>query len=301
MTIPEFFLLVFLFSAIVACIVYLIYGSFRSGRTMGGVYILYAPPGEGKSYVATHLVLKYLKNNRKTFTNFPVISPDMKYCSNLWQKQFMQKNIYDSAIFIDESYKDYNSREYKTFSKDDHDWFATSGHNQNSVWLLTQNPQRIDTIIREVANFYVFVEKTEIPLLDIPLCFNLYYYRSEEEMRVSKYGFSEPWLQQRIWFNWYVASSYDTRFFRKPAKNIYEGKTWFDVFKEKDFVFVPPVPSGIAWLKIQINRLADKALNYMMDKIPWDVGKRLDRNLDYEVKKEEEKKLGEEMFKDDNE
>ena len=191
----------------------------------------------------------------------------------------MKKNIFNSAIFIDESYKDFNSREYKTFSKDDHDWFATSGHNQNSVWLLTQNPQRIDTIIREVANFYVFVEKVEIPLLDIPLYFRLYYYRSEEEMRVSKYGLAEPWDYQRIWFNWYVASSYDTRFFRKNTELLYQGLTWLQIFAERNFEFKPPIPSGIAFLKMVIYTRMDRIKTYM-ENLYGDIGRRFDRNLE---------------------
>ena len=269
---------------------------------MGGVYILYAPPGEGKSYVATHLILEYLRKGRDTYSNFPVISPDMKLVSRMWNKKLMKENIFDSAIFIDESYKDFNSREYKTFTKDDHDWFATSGHNQNSIWLLTQNPQRIDVVIREVANFYVAVEKVEIPLLEIPIYFWLYYYRSEEEMRVSKYGFAEPWDTQRIWFNWFTASSYDTRFFRKPTITLYHGKTWFDVFEEKNFEYKPPVPSGMAFLKMAIYRGIDKLVVRMKAiHIPTygDIGARLDKSLEKEEEQEDLNRISEELFEND--
>lgn len=289
----EIFIAVIIFLLLLAFCIYWIYGGFRSGRQTGGVYMLYAPPSEGKTYVATSLILDYLRSGRLTFSNYPVISPDMKLISKVWKKEMMKEQIQGAAIFIDESYKDYNSREYKTFSRDDHDWFATSGHNENSVWLLTQNPQRIDVVIREVVNFYVFVEKKEIPLLGIPLFFNLYYFRSEEDMKVSKYGFAEPWDVQRIWFNWFTAASYDTRYFRKPYDKPYLGYDWNIALLERGFVYKPPIPTGIAWLKIELNRQREQIYIMVQKRVSVFLsylGRRNDRNLEKDNERFEEKK-----------
>jgi len=286
----EIFIGLWIIAIIIIAAVWIIYGGYRAGRVSGGVYCVYAPPGEGKTYIATALILEYLKQGRQVFSNFPVITPDLKYQTKFWQKSLMKEQIQKSVIVIDESYKDYNSREYKTFSKDDHDWFATSGHNENSIYLLTQNPQRIDTVIREIVNFYIFVEKVEIPLLGIPLFFRLFYFRSEEDMRVSKYGMVEPWDVQKFWFNWYCASSYDTKFFRRPYDKPYIGTDWIKKLEEKKFYYHPPNASGIAYLKLYLNNrwddiitMASRRYNSFMSQI----GQKNDESLEHEEQKEE--------------
>lgn len=203
--------------AILISIVYIYFKFFykNTGRLHGGVYVIFAPPGEGKSYIATALALKFMEEGRKVFTNYPVVSIDGEHVSMYWERQFMEKNACGSVIIIDEAYRDYSSREFKSFTKDDHTWFATTGHNEISLYLITQNPQRIDLIIREVVNVWLKVRKVEIPILEIPLLFVVDAYLSEMELAAAAVGRVSPYYTERYWFKKRVALAYDTRFFRK--------------------------------------------------------------------------------------
>ena len=66
-----------LIGALVILTVFFVYLKFiykNTGRLHGGVYCIFAPPGEGKSYIATALALRFMEEGRKVFTNLPGVS-----------------------------------------------------------------------------------------------------------------------------------------------------------------------------------------------------------------------------------
>lgn len=212
------------------------------GRTQGGVFIVFAPPGEGKSYVGTAIGLELMKDNVIVFSNWPIVSVDGKYCSRKYEgkEKMQQRNLNGCAVLIDESYKEFSSRKWESFTDEDHDWLATSGHNEMIMYFFTQNVARIDKVIREVLNLVLEVHKIKIPFFDLPLWFTVYSYLSIEDMQQSKWHDIQPYKTERFRFTVDVALAYDTKFFKKhTGEPVYMGQSWIDWYKEQGIEYQP--------------------------------------------------------------
>ncbi|TGC06979.1 zonular occludens toxin domain-containing protein [Methanolobus halotolerans] len=105
------------------------------------------------------------------FTNFPVEHPKKGF-TNVWKSELAKQNITDSMIVIDEAYRNYNSRDYKTFQKDEHTFFATNRHLNNDIFLIAHNPARIDVVIREITEEFILMHCHKLPFLRWPLWFS---------------------------------------------------------------------------------------------------------------------------------
>ena len=210
-----------------------------SGRMMGGVFIIMAPPSEGKTFVAVDWALKLMEEGVKVYSNFPIQSVDGKYCSYVFRKELMRENLNGCAIFIDEGYTMFNSRKYMEFADEDHDWFATSGHNEMMIFIIVQNANRIDKVIREVLNLLYVIEKVKIPIIDLPLYFRVYGFLDVEEVKLWKAGYIDPYSYERVRFSVDTALAYDTRYFRKEVKPPHEGNTWIEEYKSYGLEFEP--------------------------------------------------------------
>ena len=154
------------------------------------VKIIFAAPGEGKSYYATKQAYDALKKGRVVFSNYPIITP-AGLSSCIWESTHCHENVQDSLIIIDEAYRDMSSRDFKDFTKEEHTFFATNRHNNNDVLLLAQNPARIDVILREITSEFLFMRKVSIPFTwwlnkleacNLPLVFVAYGYLLETLM-----------------------------------------------------------------------------------------------------------------------
>lgn len=141
----------------------------------------------------------------------------------VWTPDLVHESIHDALIVIDEAYRDYNSRSFKSFSGDEHTFFATNGHNNLDIVLIAQNPARVDVVIREMTNIYFFVRKLSLPFVSRPLAFRVLGFLDELSMssRDPKMAYSS----ELVWFRKYVAQAYDTHYFRKSSQE-HTGITW---------------------------------------------------------------------------
>lgn len=231
------------------------------------IYLIWAPPSEGKSYIGTHLGVNYLLNsNRKVYSNYPIVyhkklplvqrglnigrkllkkpvKPEKIFSSLKWEENYIYMGIHDSVIILDEAYmyKGFSSRHKMT--DDQHSFFATTGHDNNLVYLIAQHYNRLELIMRENANYWIFVRKTNNPLSRVvkegeagregelkPLFFNAEYYLSEDDFKFRRIHKTEYKIE-RIWFNKRVAMAYDTKKFRKPSKP-FKPVSWLELEKE---------------------------------------------------------------------
>lgn len=233
------------------------------GRLMGGVFVIMAPPGEGKSYVATAIALELMYQGVKVFSNFPILSVDGQYCSYEFKKEYMTENLNGCAVFIDEGYVWFSSRKYMEFTDDDHQWFATSGHNEMMIFIIVQNINRVDKVIREVLNLLYVVEKVKIPIIDLPLWFTVNAFLDVDDLKFFKMGFVDPYSTERFRFTVDVALAYDTKFFRKESRPPFKGKTWIDVYEEAGYEFVPVQLNILQKIKYRSGRKITSWLVYM--------------------------------------
>lgn len=219
----------------------------KTGRLMGGLFVVVGKPGNGKTYIVTHKILEYLRDGRRVFSNFPVVSIDGKLCSRVLEEdKVLTENMNRAVIVRDEAQKIHWSRNYKRFTEEDRNFFSETGHHEISCYEITQHEMRIDTVIRDCANYYLEVEKFEIPFLEMPLFFTVTWWTSAEEMHNALYHPEiEPFDVERIWFSKDVANAYDTRFFGHDCRLPYDGKTWIQFYKEK---IDDDHPDGYEWV-----------------------------------------------------
>lgn len=202
------------------------------------IYIIWGLPGEGKSYYATHLAIKLLKNNKKVYTNFPIRyfkkqgvirrllnkllkkeNKTIEYNSFVWEDNFIYEDLVDSTIIIDEGYRNFSSRESWNFSKDMHTFFATNRHNNLDIYVIAQNPARLDRIIREMSNIFYNVTKWINPITGNPLWFSVQGYSDISDMGIEKIRGNKNLRisHERIFFKKDISQAYDTHFYRKES------------------------------------------------------------------------------------
>lgn len=227
----------------------------------GLIYVVFAPPRQGKTFFCTKKALEALKKgNEKVFTNYPI---RLEYLTNkqkikniflwlfrkklikpkilssfVWKREYMKDNIYDSLIIWDEAYRDLSSREWKTFTKDDHTWFATNGHNLNDIYVIAQNYNRVDIVIREMANYFIYIKK-KMFLWHFFLYFIAEFYISEDDFRMRKRDADACFFRQRFLKSKEVMNAYDTHYWRN-YKQQKEYITWDEYLKNE----IPSIPSS---------------------------------------------------------
>jgi len=202
------------------------------------IYIIWAPPKEGKTYYATQLALKEMRSGkRRVLSNYPIICKvplslfsrvrnlfrkdkikEKIISSYVWKPEYVYSGIHDSMIIIDESYRDYSSRKFKDFNVDIHTFFATNGHDMNDIYLITQHPNRIDVIIREMTNIFYHVKK--IGIGKRALLFFIRGYLSEEDFIRRKSDKGATYSRKFLIASKYVKNSYDYRFFKNTKPPI---------------------------------------------------------------------------------
>lgn len=195
------------------------------------IYIIWAPPRKGKTYYATWWATQILKkiakgkgNKKHVFSNYPIYHK--KWGSSLYlDRDTLNYDITDSLIIFDEAYRDFNSRTFYKFTKKEHTFFATNGHDNNDIVLIAHGINRVDSVIREMVDTYFFVKKYGIPFKDKPIVFNIEGYIdlidiAQRHRRNTAH--SSFWLR----FDKKIAKAYDTHFFRKPDNPDIEFISW---------------------------------------------------------------------------
>lgn len=185
------------------------------------IYLIWGPPGAGKTYFATREALRQHGKGRSVYSNYPVVDARSGWSSYVWKPEYIYETVTDAVIIIDEAYRDYSSREYRKFNADMHTFFATQRHNDLDVFLIAQNPARIDVVIREIVNVFYYVRKWfELPLVRIPLGFTVTGYLTEEDMNSRATDAKAIYSRERIIYSPRVAAAYDTHYFRAGEQTL---------------------------------------------------------------------------------
>lgn len=195
------------------------------------IHVWFGAPRQGKTYSVTRLAILRMMKGRRVYSNYPIITRGKQiFSSMVWQGDMIYENIHNCDIVIDEAYRDYSSRKYQNFSIDQHTFFATNGHNDIDIHLITQNPARIDLIIREIVNFYHWVNKVELPW-GRPLYFRDYVYLLEADM-ISR-SKERTFMINRYLFRKIYAEAYDTLYYRKQGEKPYEPTPWLEAIEKE--------------------------------------------------------------------
>lgn len=225
------------------------------------IYLICAPPRQGKTYFATSIARSLLrpsghlfwkKSGKTVYSNYPIVDKKIHDCEHCglskkdcfkkkcnffistlqWRPEYIYENVQDSTIIIDEAYRDFSSRSYKDFDKDKHTFFATNGHQNNDIYIIAQNASRVDVILREMTNELYFVRKFSIPFTTRPLWFIVDVYHDLNEMgKLTPSPFAVT-KKKLVIFKKNVARAYDTHFFRKNEPS-FTAKTWLEVLNNK--------------------------------------------------------------------
>jgi hypothetical protein len=199
------------------------------------IYIITGAPRQGKSYWFTREINRLMKKAhqkrkkgkpyRKVFSNFPVITP---WGATLkWTPNLSRESIYDSDIFIDEAYRDFNSRNYRNFSDDEHSFFALNGQNGNDIYLIAHSHNRLDTVIREMTNIIYYIKKVSIPFVELPLWFRVESYLDEMAINQRYTNKNAIYGVEHVFFSKKIADTYNTHFFRQEGDRI-DFPSWID-------------------------------------------------------------------------
>lgn len=238
----------------------------RRGRMYGGIHILVAPPSGGKSYLITAIVNEiFNEGTRRVYSNFPIRTRDGKHCSYYWEPKLMFENLSGNVLVLDEAHKYFWSRDFKSFDQKDKDWWSTTGHNEVTVYVLTQELARIDCIITDKATMIWDIEKVQIPILEIPLYFRVTQWASKEAYTAAFRGMmaKPPIAVKFYFFNQSIADMYDTHYFRANFGDPYIGMTWDEYEKKQGRPIKPPYPTKYQ----QVCMYADEKKQYVINTV----------------------------------
>lgn len=260
-------ILFFLVAGLIVFVGFLILMAFttgfkNTGRKMGGLNLLFGPPSNGKSYIATEAGLDFMKRGRKCFSNYMIRSVDGRYCSRVWKKGMMKENLTGSVIIWDELQVDFFSRMFKDTTIDEVAWFTKLAQYEITIYMVTQHFDNLDIILRRVVNNWIFVEKVTIPFFDIPLFFRVYTFSSLDQYNEWMHGRAEPDNYERFFFSKDIASAYDTKWFAKDDRKEFEGTLWTDYYKAKGLEL--GLPEDVS-LITRYNRFVYKTLSNLVD------------------------------------
>lgn len=201
----------------------------------GGLYCIRARPGNGKSYVATAIAIAFMLIGRKVFTNYPIVYNNgfrVLESRALEKEMLLNENLNGSVIIIDEAWQWFWSRNFKGFTDEWTQFFSTLSQKEISLYYIVQSEDRIDTIVNDCANLFAEVEKTEIPVLEMPVCFTVSWYCEEIEMQLARTKQNvDPYHVERFWFDRYIAQAFDTKFFGSDKREPFEGEVWTSYLK----------------------------------------------------------------------
>ena len=123
-------------------------------------------PGSSKTLYATALAVKYMKKGRPVFSNYPISYKKRGeiYTSYKLTKNMLREKSFPvgSVLFIDEAQMWFGSREWKEFKKEDLLLFSQHRHFGYEMYLITQHPARLDTVIREIANIFWILDRYKL-------------------------------------------------------------------------------------------------------------------------------------------
>lgn len=205
------------------------------------IYIIWGHPGQGKSFFGTAMAVRGLEAGKKVFTNYPVFTG--KKSSLIWRPEFagLPNPPTRCTIIIDEAYRNYNSRKFAGFTIAEHTYFATNRHNELDIYLIAQNPARIDVTIREISQF-ILMKKVQIPILKFIIGFKAEFYEMLEDLSARKAGQKSHYAIEWIWWSKKIARAYDTHFYGIKDVSDFEGEPWVQPEEKQETVIKLKLP-----------------------------------------------------------
>lgn len=233
--------------------------------------VIIGAPGEGKTMEATRRAVSDMKRGFDVYTNWRVETPDKKYCSMMWKKEYAVQYIRNSKIYIDEAWKDYNSNTWKDITQPEHEFFAMCRHYGNDITVITQSDARIATLIKEIGEIHL-VKKFKILFWTIG--FYIKFYDSLEAFKQRYFAKGEkPYYRHEFHlFSRYVAKSYDTHQNTKLGQMPFIGEKW-----NKNDEIIASLEKENKILKIE-NKKIRESINKIDAKV-YSVIKKVCRNL----------------------
>lgn len=196
------------------------------------VYIVWGHPGQGKSYSCTFFAIDAMRKGKPVFSNYPIVTPDGKSTMK-WKPEYasLPHPPTNAVIVVDEAYRDYNSRKYQNFSTEEHTYFATNRHNNLDIYLVAQNPARLDVTIREISQFILC---KKLGFMGLVLGFKLEYFEFLEDLSRRKAGDKQAHYKvEYLLFRRKVAKSYDTKYYGINSAIPFKGELWQSVEGDK--------------------------------------------------------------------
>ena len=172
-------------------------------------------------------IKKKKTSKTKVFSNYPIY--DKKFGASLfWDGETINYHISDSLIIIDEAYRYYSSRKWQKFTTQEHTFFATNGHNNNDIIFIVHGINRLDPVIREMADAFFYIKKVTLPFMKRPLYFKIEVFNDEFEIAQRYSGNSHHGIVYK-WFKKRVANAYNTHFFREIEIPDFKYLSWSDL------------------------------------------------------------------------
>lgn len=201
------------------------------------IYIIWGPPGAGKSYYATRWAVSELnrtgKRAKKVYSNYPIVQKKKNkvLSSYKWKPELVYENIYNSIVFIDEAYRDYNSRDYRNFTDDLQVFFSTQRHNDDDLVLISPNPARIDKVIREMTNLFIYIIPHRFLIFRTPIYFTAESFLSFEDFPLRFKNPAYVYGKEHYFYQKKISRCYDTKQFRNESEE-YVPELWYNAEDE---------------------------------------------------------------------
>lgn len=131
-------------------------GKFFGSVATGRIYIFYGKMGSGKTTNAVREVIRYWKENKPVWVNFPITQLPEKKSEEISPIYFEDNpegilSMRGGLFVIDEAYMTLNSREWATLPKSVFTAFTHVRKLEMTVIIIAQSWMRIDKSIREVT------------------------------------------------------------------------------------------------------------------------------------------------------
>jgi len=125
------------------------------------ITVLCGVAGKGKTALATQLGLAAASRGAILFSNYTISWKlfGVRLTSFTYDTDYFKKKCFpgDSFIIIDEAQNDFNSRYFKDMSKEEIKYFSGHRHLGNEIVITTQHPNRIDILLRENTDKFIFI------------------------------------------------------------------------------------------------------------------------------------------------
>ncbi len=120
---------------------------------------IFAPPGTGKTTLAAKIVREANYNNKKVFSNVPIITANVFNLKDLGKYDFS-----NSVIIIDEAGTEVSNRQWHTnLNHEQIEALKLHRHDNIDIYLFSQSYDDIDKKFRELTTKLLMLSKSKLP------------------------------------------------------------------------------------------------------------------------------------------